>query len=138
VASVNAPLATSGFVGALTSLIVGTTDRLIPDSNLKSLISVAAGMFAALLWFGIMSWFVVLRLRATKRSLDSILPQFEQIQAQLQIVIERQMEAMRQQNASQQQLRELDKERTDLSASIARAMIEITRKSLDVVRSLST
>ncbi len=137
-ASVSAPLATSGFVGALTSLIVSSADRVVPDSNLKSLISVASGMFAALLWFEIMSWFVVLRLRATKRSLDSILPQFAQIEAQLQTVIERQMEAMRQQNATQQQLRELDKERNDLAASIARAMIEITRKSLDVVRSLST
>jgi uncharacterized protein YoxC len=136
-ASVNAPLAASGFVGALTSVIVTGLGPLLPDGNLKSLIAVLAGMFAALISFEVMSWFVVWRLRATKRSLDSILPHFQRIEEQLQGVIERQVEAMRQQNAPAALLREIEKDRNELAASVARAMMEITRKSIEVVRSLN-
>jgi predicted PurR-regulated permease PerM len=137
-ASINAPLAASGFVGALTSGVVTGLDPLLPDGNLKSLVAVLAGMFAALISFEVMSWFVVWRLRATKRSLDSILPHFQRIEEQLQAVIERQVEAMRQQNAPAALLREIEKVRNEAAASVVRAMNEITRKSIEVVRSLNT
>ena len=136
-ANVNAPLAASGFVGAFTSLIVGSADKIIPDGNLKSLIAVASGMFAALLAFEIMAWYVILRLRTTKSSLDKILPQFGTIQIQLQGVINHQVEIMKSQNASAKSIKDIETELNALSTAIVRAMIAINKKSIDIVSSLS-
>jgi hypothetical protein len=137
-ASVNAPLATSGFVGAITSVIVGLADKIVPDSTVKALVAVGSGMVAALLSFEMMSWYVILRLRTTKGALDNIIPQFEKIQGQIQTAIERQVEIMKNQHASEKSLRDTERELNDLSGSIIKAMIEINKKSLDIIRSLES
>jgi predicted PurR-regulated permease PerM len=128
--SVNAPLATSGFLGAITSVLVATVTKFVPDNSLQALIAVTSGTVAALVSFEIMSWLVVIRLKSTQNSLSRILPNFEKIQEQTRLAIEKQKELMTAQNAPAQAMKAIEKEANDLSASIISAMIEINKNLL--------
>jgi hypothetical protein len=138
VASINAPLAASGFVGAVTSLIVGSADKIIPSGDAKSLIAIASGMLAAIISFEVMSWFLLIRLKLTQRSLQRIIPQFETIQGQLNDAAIRQMAIMKNHNASQAAINTIEKEISDLSVSMAKAVLKIQQKSLGLLHDLDS
>ena len=137
-ASVNMPLAASGFVGAITSLIVGSTERILPSTDAKSLLAIGSGMLAAIIVFEIMSWFSIIRLNLTLRSLRRIMPQFETIQSQLNNSAIKQIEVMRSHNATAKSIQGIEGEITDLSVSMARAILKIQQKSIAILQQLDS
>jgi predicted PurR-regulated permease PerM len=133
-AAVNGQLAASGLVGALTSLFISAGNMVVPDGNLKSLISVMAGMTASVVAFEILSWIVVLRLVRQRKVLNSLIPRLQELQTTIQEGIAHQIELMKQHNATAASLREVEKALATSSENIARVLVEIQNRSLDIFR----
>jgi hypothetical protein len=136
-AAVNGQLAASGLVGALTSIFIGAANQVIPDGSMKSVITVLAGLTASLVAFELLSWLVVLRLKRQRVVMNTLIPNLQDLQSTIQSGIQRQIELMREQNATAANLREIEKLLIASSEDVARALIEIQKRSIDIVRDVN-
>jgi hypothetical protein len=92
-------------------------------------------MLVPVIWSEIMAWLDPTPCH--EAVIGHILPQFEMIQGRLNTVVTKQVEALKANNATQQNLREVERELNELSLTIVRAMVEINRKSLDIICNLA-
>ena len=136
-AAVNGQLAASGLVGALTSLFIEVGSKLIPDGNLKSIISVMAGMTASLVAFEILSWFAILRLKSHRKVMSSLIPSLQDLQSTIQGAITHQMALMKQNNATAADLKDVEKLLVSSAEDVARVLMEIQKRSIDIVRDIN-
>lgn len=61
-AHINGQMTASGLAGALASVFTASMNQFVPDSNLKAIISVLAGMTASAIVFEFLSWSALLKL----------------------------------------------------------------------------
>ena len=135
-AALDGQLAASGLVGALTALVVQMTRLVVPDGNLKSVIAITAWMFASLVAFEAMAWFVRLRLRWHRRAVEQLIPELEALQAKVDAGIARQLQVMKDHNAAKDQIKDAERKVIDCAAAIIDLLDDLKRKSLQISRDL--
>jgi hypothetical protein len=132
-------VAVSGLAGAITSLIVSAADGYLTiPASIKPVVTIGAGIIGSIITFEVISWFVVFRLKRLKSSLDQMIPTFETFRDGLQTSITRQVDAMKQNNATQKALKDIEDQLNTSSRRVVDALIEIDRKGLEILRDIAS
>jgi hypothetical protein len=131
-------IAVSGLAGAITSLIVGATSSLTQLGEMRPIVTIAAGILGSLITFEVVSWFVIVRLKRFKTSLDQMVPNFEKFRDGLQVAITKQVEMMKEQNASQKAIKDIEEQLNSASRRVVDVLIEIDRRGLEIFRDIAS
>lgn len=132
-------VAVSGLAGAITSLIVSAGDVYLGvPTSIKPVVTIGAGIIGSIVTFEIISWIVVIRLRRLKKSLDQMIPTFEIFREDLQNSISRQVQIMKQNNATQKALKDIEDQLNTSSRRVVDTLIEIDRKGLEILRDIAS
>lgn len=132
-------VAVSGLAGAITSLVVSAADGYLEvPVTVKPALTIGAGILGSIITFEVISWFVVLRLKRLKKSLDQMIPAFENFRDNLQNSITKQVEIMKQNNASPRALKDIEEQLNISSRRVVDALIEIDRKGLEILRDIGS